>query len=71
MGTLPRWLRWAHVVFNVSAVIGGGFGLLFIWHPTEDEIVLRVFGSVLVVLTVSALVLAGYRTAHLRSMLDR
>jgi hypothetical protein len=67
MGTLPHWLRWTHIAFNVSALLGGAFGLLYIWSPPDNEAVGKTFGSVLVVFAVTGVVLAGYRTIHLRS----
>ncbi len=64
MESLPRWLRWTHVAFNVSVLVSGLFGIAFIWRPTESFVFLKLFGSVLVVLLVATFILAGYRTVY-------
>jgi hypothetical protein len=66
MQTAPRAIRATLVLFNVSVVVAGAFGLVLIWDPPESETFLRAFGSVLVVFAVCMLVLGGYRTVHLR-----
>ena len=60
----PGLVVCAHVIFNVSVVVGCGFGLLFIWNPPESELIQKAFGSVMVILVASMLLLAGYRTVH-------
>ncbi|MHC5211143.1 MAG: hypothetical protein ACYTG2_10535 [Planctomycetota bacterium] len=65
--TAPRGIRITLVLFYISVVVAGAFGLVFIWDPPESETVFRVFSSVLVVFAVCMLILGGYRTVHLGS----
>jgi len=64
MQPLPRLIVLAEILFNASVMVAAAFGLLFIWHPLESEVVQKVFGSILVLLAASALLLAGYRTVR-------
>jgi len=60
----PQVIVWVHRVFSVAVVAGCGFGLVFIWNPPKAEVVEKIFGSVMVVLVASILLLAGYRTVY-------
>lgn len=67
MPTAPRAIRATLVLFNLSVVVAGAFGLVFIWYPPESETVIRIFSSVLVVFAACMLILGGYRTVHVGS----
>jgi predicted membrane protein len=67
MPTAPRAIRFTLVLFNISVVVAGAMGIVFIWDPPESETVIRAFTSVLVVFAVCMLILGGYRTVHFGS----
>jgi hypothetical protein len=60
----PRAIRATLVLFNLSVVAAGAFGLAYIWDPPESETAIRILSTVMVVLVVCMLILGGYRTVH-------
>jgi hypothetical protein len=64
MQPLPQLIVWAHVIFNATVIVGSGLGLVYIWHPFDSVVLQKVFGSTLVLLAASTLLLAGYRTVR-------
>jgi uncharacterized membrane protein len=66
----PRHIVLAHVVFNVSVVIACAIGLVYIWMPFTNEVAAKAFGSDLVLLAGSMLLLAAHRTVFWRAGRD-
>ncbi len=60
----PRYVVVSHSVFIASVAVECLFGLVYIWAPFEDDMLQRIFFSVLVLLGASTLTLAAHRTVR-------
>jgi hypothetical protein len=66
----PRYIVLTHRVFNASALIACAIGLVYIWMPFTNELAAKAFGSDMVLLVGSMLLLAAHRTVFWRAGRD-